>query len=340
MLVTNRVMLMVILTLVFHTGIAMAQSKASVRVHDDAEHRGSVTIAMDGKEVLAFQYRGTGEEVDAGQFEFPVTAKKIQISGNISRTRGGRTLSSRGSATLSIVDLTPLVQTLRSQETWPQRLTLFLKQKADFDERLLEWAPDAQFEMSPGERANKAAIDSAVRRLGYALPAEHAQVLEQFGAWRLNDSFTTPVDKLQNALEQIVSLWEFPRESIESLPDESKALLRSSVILHTLVGDGYRAILYQPPAAGEKKAQGTFHISDEDSLGAIRALKTPDGNAMTYSQVITSVIAVEGLSCYGSTGEAVLVDRSGEFPPAYRLQVIPDGTSLRFALYWKPQLGR
>lgn len=117
-----------------------------------------------------FQYRGTGEEVDAGQFEFPVTAKKIQIGGNISRTRGGRTLSSCGSATLSIVDLTPLVQTLRSQETWPQRLTLFLKQKADFDERLPEWAPDAQFEMSSGERANKAAIDLAVRRLGYALP--------------------------------------------------------------------------------------------------------------------------------------------------------------------------
>lgn len=61
MLVTNRVTLMVILTLVFHTGIAMAQSKASVRVHDDAEHRGSVTIAMDGKDVpVPRDRRGSG----------------------------------------------------------------------------------------------------------------------------------------------------------------------------------------------------------------------------------------------------------------------------------------
>ncbi len=114
MLMTNRVTLMVIVTLVFHTGIVMAQSNALVRVHDDAEHRGSVTIAIEGKDVLAFQYRGTGEEVDACEFEFPFNAKKIQINGHISRTRGGRTLMSRGSATLPIVDLTPLVQTLRS----------------------------------------------------------------------------------------------------------------------------------------------------------------------------------------------------------------------------------
>jgi hypothetical protein len=52
------------------------------------------------------------------------------------------------------------------------------------------------------------------------------------------------------------------------------------------------------------------------------------------------LIGSDGLSCYGSTGEVVLVDRSSEFPPMYSLQVDPDGTSLRFALYWEPWWGR
>jgi hypothetical protein len=106
------------------------------------------------------------------------------------------------------------------------------------------------------------------------LPAEHAQVLEQFGAWRLNDSFTTPVEKLQNALEQIVSLWEFPRASIQSVPNESKALLRSSVILYTLVGDGYRAVLYQPPARSTRTERAfdshfTGSLGGADSAAAV-----------------------------------------------------------------------
>lgn len=340
MFVTKRVTLTVALTVVFHTGSAMAESKALVRTRDDAEYRGNVTVAIDGKEVLSVQYRGSGKEVDVGKIEFPVGAKKVHFNGDITRTNGRRSLKSRGSATLPIADLTPLVQTLRTDETWPKRLTQFLKQKAAVEEQLLEWAPDVRFDMSPGERADKATLASAARRLGYALPAEHVQVLEQFGAWRLNDSFTTPAEKLQNALEQMVSLWEFPQSAVQSLPDASRALLRSSVILYTLVGDGYRAILYQPPTADAKESQGMYYFSNDDSLADIRAFKTPEGKAMTYSQVMISMITSEGLSGYGSTGEVVLVVRGSEFPPVYSLQVGPDGTSLRFGLYWEPLLGR
>lgn len=321
-------------------GGAWAETRAVVKTHDVGDSRGTLSIAIDGKAAVSFQYQGTGEIVEAGKFSIPAGARAVQISGRITRTRGGRSLTSQGTDTIPIVDVSPLLQTLRTESPWPRRLTAFLQQKSLFEEKLQDVAPDLQWEMRQGATARREAIELAVRRLGYALPAEHVQILEQFGAWRLGDSFATPAEQLQNAWDQVLTLWEFPRTALTGLPNESQALLRSSVILYTLAGDGYGAILYQPPAPGSPAANGTFYHVEEENLVDIVPLKTPEGRPLTYSEVLISWIAAEGVSRYGSTGEVVLVDPGAKVPAEYTLRVNPDGAAVHFSLDWERRFGQ
>lgn len=332
--------IVVVLAVGFSAGVVRAETRAVVKTHDFGDSRGTLSIAIDGKTAVSFQYQGTGEIVDVGKLSIPAGTRAVQISGRITRTRGGRSLTSQGTDTIPIADVTPLLQTLRTEGPWPRRLTAFLQQKSQFEEKLHDMAPDLQWEMRQGATARREAIDAAVRRLGYALPAEHVQILEQFGAWQLGDSFATPAAQLQNAWDQILTLWEFPKTALTGIPGESQSLLRSSVILYTLVGDGYGAILYQPPAPGSRDANGTFYHLEEENLVEIVPLKTPEGRPLTYSEVLISWIVAEGVARYGSTGEVVLVDQGAKVPAEYTLRVNPDGAGVHFSLDWERRFGQ
>lgn len=334
MKVTTGALVLLTSILVFNTRFAVADARALIRIFDDPDYEGEVTISIDGRRALAFVYQGGGREVDAGTLTIPTGAKELQFAGRITREHPRRgKFKSASSVTVPVLDLTPLTRTLRTSAPWPQRLTQFMKQMEAFEEKNAERIGYAQLGMDPGERASKAAIQTATKRLGYALPAEHVQVLEQFGAFQLGDSFTTPATGLQNALEQIVKLWESPRSSVENLPAKTKQLLESSVILFTTVGDGYGAVLFRPPTENTNAGQGTFYITQQDSLVDIRPLKNRNGSYKDYAQTLMWFLATEGLSAYTSAAEAVGVDHSAAAEQVYTLGVNPDGTNLRFSMY-------
>ncbi len=235
--VTNHVTLVVALTVVFYTGSIIADTKALVRTHDDAEYRGSVTVAIDGQKVLSFQYREADKQVDAGKIEFPV-GKEDPLYRQHNPDAGP-----------SLTDVARFGNPpdCRSDATRPDTPI----------QRNLAQTADALSETEGGLRGDSTRMGAGrtIRHVagrtcgqgGYRVGCPQAglcltcRACSSAGAVRslaveqlLHDSG----GEASNALEQIVSLWEFPRASIQSLPDESKALLRSSVILYTLVGDG------------------------------------------------------------------------------------------------------
>lgn len=183
----------------------------------------------------------------------------------------------------------------------------------------------------------RAAVAEAEARLGFPLPAEHRSLLEEFGSFSVHESFFMPPAGLYNAYDQMIKEWGSPAESLASLPEPTRLLLKAGVILFTEAGDGYGALLYLPSAirsapAGAELRAGYYWIH-QDTLAAPELLTNPSGLEKSYSEAFVWLMAQSVFALYElPEAEAVLFDGSAAHPVPYLLEDDPSDTGFLFRI--------
>ncbi|MFM9966449.1 MAG: hypothetical protein ACKV2Q_35175 [Planctomycetaceae bacterium] len=315
----------------------MAAEPVEILIFDQTDYRGRLSLKVGSQEV-GVSLKGIGKDVRVGSLVWPESASSASVSGELNFThykRGPQVAC--GSHELPLIDLAPLTKPLRDNSLpMAERLKQFItaqqafeaKHKALFDgeSRVLE---------IPDEKSPHADIVAAEKRLGFVLPNEHVRLLEDFGPFLVDDSAMLPAKSLKNAFDQMLHDWETPRAKLDELPAKTQALLKTTVLLYTEVGDGYGGWLYQPPQTASDRP--SFWWIHQDDIIRPRRLTNQDGSLKNYSQALLWLLTQQVLERYEDTPEeCVFVDRSSPGKLKYRL--IPDDKpALRGELWldWK-----
>jgi len=333
-------LLMLTATAFCHCPIALGQGKALIECYDHAQSRGEVTIQVNQQTVGQLRWTGSEKDLKVAPFSWPKDARQVNFQGQIDWVHYQRGKQhSLLSNIVPIIDLTELTEPLRNPElVWPKRLAAYQLAQASFLKKQPELAEELDLAIEPGDQASEAQISAAEKRLGFALPLEHKQTLQEFGNWGAEDSWTMRPEQLANAFDQMINVWETPAESMHSLPDATKKFLRSCVIVFTMSGDGYGALAYRPTLKGNADSDGEFYALHQDSINKPQLLKNHDGSNKTYSQAMLWLFAQEVLIRVDSLGLNVcFVDHGATDPLIYRLTHETEGRSqvVRLALQWE-----
>jgi len=136
----------------------------------------------------------------------------------------------------------------------------------------------------------------------------------------------------------MLKVWETPAAALHALPEPTKKFLRSSVILFTIVGDGYGGIVYRPAEAGKTDSVPEYYEIQQDSITKPRLLKNHDGTRKSYSQAMLWLLAQEVLVRVESLRLNVcLVDQGAAGPLVYRITHETEGQNqaVRMTLDWE-----
>ena len=314
--------------------IAMSAEPIEVVIHDRADYRGELSLKIGPREVGKVALKGVGKEVSVGSLVWPESASSASVSGELHFThykRGPQV--ARGSHAWPIIDLAPLTKPLRDNSLpMLERLERFVAAQQAFEAKhtaLIDG--DSRVLETPDEKSPHADIVAAEQRLGFALPVEHVRLLEDFGAFLIDDSAMLPAKSLKNAFDQMLHDWETPRAELDKLPAETQALLKTTVLLFTEVGDGYGGWLYQPPQTPSDKP--SFWWIHQDDITRPRRLRNQDGSLKTYSQALLWLLTQQVIERYDDgPEECVFVDRSSPAKLKYRL-IVDDKPDLRAELW-------
>ena len=124
----------------------------------------------------------------------------------------------------------------------------------------------------------------------------------------------------------MIKVWETPAAAMESLPAATKEFLRSGVILFTMAGDGYGAILYRPADPSNAAGGAAYYEVQQDSIVEPRLLKNQDGSHKDYAQAMLWLLAQEVLTRLDSLGLNVcFVDHGAVGPLVYRVSHASEG---------------
>ncbi len=160
------------------------------------------------------------------------------------------------------------------------------------------------------------AIESAERRLKFALPDEHKQLLRDYGAWSYTSSRCVSAEEINCADKQMIAIWGSPASEFDSLSESSKALYRTSVMLFVEGGDGYGALIYHPTTMG-----GNYYWVHQDNLDQPVKLVDNQKSPRDYSSAMRWTIANQVLVSYDDVFEGTFLDRSSTTPIHYQLRL-------------------
>ena len=229
----------------------LASSQIVVQLYDREDYRGQISLRLSNDISTSFELKGTDGMLVSSPIQLPADIGEFQIQGTLAwkHHRAGDQKSS-GSSSRRFVDFTPAIRPLRSQESWGKRMESFVKELVRL-EKMHEDRTDSPSEwiMSNGSVQASEIID-AEKRLKFALPSEHKQLLQDYGAWSYSDSFCVSIEDMEPAEKQMISIWGSPASEFASLSTKSKELYRASVMLFVEAGDGYGALLYHPTSSG------------------------------------------------------------------------------------------
>ncbi|MEQ1829412.1 MAG: SMI1/KNR4 family protein [Pirellula sp.] len=190
-----------------------------------------------------------------------------------------------------------------------QELAKLEEQQKDRDE-----SPSELIE--PNGPVLPAAIKSAEQRLKFALPEEHKQLLQDYGAWSYSSSRCLSAEEINLADKQILSIWGSPASEFDSLSEKSKTLYQASVMLFVEGGDGYGALLYHPTSSG-----GDFYWIHQDNLDQPVKLVDNQDKPRDYSGAMRWIIANQILFCYDDAFDGTFIDRSLATALPYQLRL-------------------
>ncbi len=308
-------------------GIVMSAEPVAVVINDRTDYRGELILKAGSREVGKVSLKGSGTDIVVAKFAWPDGATAASVSGELRFThyKKGPQVA-RGSHEWQVVDIAPLTKPLRDNSLLiAERLKRFVVAQQAFEAKHTKLIDGVSRVLElTGERSPQADIVAAEKRLGFALPAEHIRLLEDCGAFLVDDSAMLPAKSLKNAFDQMLLDWETPRAELDKLPAETQALLKTTVLLFTEVGDGYGGWLYQPPQTPSDKP--SFWWIHQDDITRPRRLKNQDGSLKNYSQALLWLLTQQVIERYDDGPvESVFVDRSSPAKLKYRL--IPDSRS-------------
>ncbi len=299
----------------------MSQSTATsciVRVYDQRDYQGQVTVRWSNAANTTFELHGTDKWLVSQPITLPVELKDIHIDGTLTwESYASGKHKSSGSTKSVVVDFTPALQPLRSQESWGKRMGKFVKELTKLEKQYAE--PDASPSqwIKPNHSASGSEITTAERRLNFALPVEHKQLLQDYGAWSVSDSFCVAIEDIDRADKQMRSIWGSPASEFTSLSVENQKLYRESVMLFVEAGDGYGALIYHPTGSG-----GEYYWIHQDDLDRPDKLLDSRSKLRDYSSSMLWLIANQILVSYEDAfPEHIFIDRSSPIPIPYQMRI-------------------
>lgn len=312
----------VLAAMVCTPAIASAPSLV-VEFHDRADYRGTLTLTFAGAGPCTVSFTGRGATVEACTVATPPAGGEVRLAGAFTWNdykKGAQ--KARGELTWRVADLSPLLAPVRDRtRSFGSRLRAFVAAKARFEQGI----PDlntTEVSFDDDAKATASAIAGAEKRVGFALPAAHVELLSDVGQVLIGDSSTEPAARLTNAWDAMLTVWETPKASLErETTPATQQLLRATALLYTEAGDGYAGLLYKPSAPVGCTGSSAYYWIQQDGINQPRALTRPDGACLDYTEAMVWLLNTQAIMAYedGDLG-LVFVDRS--VPGPVRLELV------------------
>ncbi len=217
-------------------------------------------------------------------FDLQKDARELNLSGTYEHY-DSKHQSVSGSQNFKIIDIAPIMQTLRdTSRPFGQRLLDFKKAMLTFDQNY----PKSEAMYSPstflkfGKGVSNSMIKAAEQRLGFNLPTEYVNLLRKMNYFACGDSGSDPAEKITNAYN-----WgDLEGCNIDA---NTIAFFKSSVVLYTDVGDGVGGLLYQL-GTSECGKQGAYYWLYQGQYDPI-LLKNSDGSCKNYTEAMIWLLA-------------------------------------------------
>lgn len=277
------------------------QTPLSVTVFDRQDYRGQVKIERDGLAGPFVALQGSEKQIALTPWEVPQGLKRVRIFGDVSwkHYRQGQQ-TSNGAVFIPIIDITSLIEPLnQSKLAWSERLQRFSEAQAEFGQH---HPPVNDTDVPLLEKSEPYVVSEIVAaqlRMGFALPAEHRELLQNFGRWTIEDSGLLEPNQLDRADRQWESVWGSEASDFRQLPAEVRQLFERAVMLYVEAGDGYAALLYCFEKSGPEM-KGCYYWISQDEIVKPRRLELKSGEPRDYSSAMRWLIATQVLQPYES----------------------------------------
>lgn len=278
----------------------------AIQAWDGPGHKGRVTIRA-GAAQCTLPFTGSGRTVTC-TLAVAAGTPKLVLDRDYSIVEQGQRVTVKGLQEVRIVDAGQLFASLRDRrQPFGDRARKFVESKMRLERDPVFDENKAWVSLSdPQPRDHVAAAE---RRLGFALPREHVELLTTAGTLQIDDSSFDQASTLNSAWTQMLRVWETPENELKRLPPRIRELLRSSVILFTEVGDGYGAMLYRPVSADCNGGPGYYFTHQDEMAQPPALIRNADGKCADYTDAIVWLFSRFIVEPYeGGNGEIVVID--------------------------------
>jgi hypothetical protein len=295
---------------------------------DYADFRGTTLTLAVGRGASCSVTLGAGGPGGRCTLAIPPGADSLTVSGELRLIDAQRRpLRARGSKTFRLLDLGPLFAPLRDRSTpFGARVRAFIQAKTALEKRHpdLETAVVSVAESGPAKPAD---VGAAERRLGFRLPREHVELLQDIGELEIEDSSTSTAAEITNAWDAMVKQWGTPLRELErETSPATRALFRASALLFTEVGDGLGGLLFHPAAAACGGRPGFYFVRQELGIDDPQLLKHEDGTCHDYAAAMGWLFLSQSLQRYeDGSDDLVLFDGTAPAPTLTRLEPFGSG---------------
>lgn len=314
--------------------ISAGGSPIEVQMFDHKSSSGRIELRLDGEPVHTFLLRGLDAYSNSPVLSWDANAA-IAGGGDYSKKKAWFSRPERGEQKWTVLDVAPLVIPLRdTHRSMTDRVSTFLRAKEEFDRKHSDIF-DSPVSIEIEDKESAEAIRNAEKRLGFSLPPEHKDLLQNFGIVIIADSHFMKAESLFNSFDQMVQVWETPKESLLELSKDIQELLRKTVILYTEAGDGYGALLYKPAASAGSPPE--FYWIHQDSISLPELLRNKNGELKTYSDALRFLFINQLFPLFDAGPGYVFRDSSATSVSKYFLSpdANVDGFSLRLDINWE-----
>lgn len=305
------------------TAVGTAQAPTlAIEIYDRPEAKGAMLSLTSGAAApCTFTFGGTDGYVPACQLAVPADTETLKVSGEMRWQDDGRTRRARGEKRWRVADLTPLLAPVRDRATpFAARIRAFLAAKTAFDRRHPDFEPNV-VTLDADDKASAADIRAAEKRLGYSLPPEHVNLLQELGQLQIEDSSTEEAATIGTTWRTMLEVWDTPLAALErSTTPATRQLFNATSVLYTEVGDGLGGLLYHPnlPRCAGRPA---FFFVHQDEIDEPALLAHGTGQCMDYTDAMLWLLRTQALLQYeDADSEYVFVDRSAPGPLRFRLE--------------------
>lgn len=298
----------------------MAQKNEStcvVQMYDYPVYKGEIRVRWTSDISNTFDLKGADKWLISPQIRLPFNVNDFQIDGSVT-WRHDRKGEQTASASFKdrFVDFTPAIRQLRSQESWGKRMEKFVQELIKLEEQQEDRDESPSELIESNVPVHPDAIKNAEQRLKFALPNEHRQLLQDYGAWSYSDSHCISPEDINFADKQMRSIWGSPASEFDTLSEKSRTLYQASVMLFVEGGDGYGALIYHPTSVGED-----YYWIHQDNLDEPVKLVDNQNKPRDYSSAMRWIIANQILFHYDDVFEGTFIDRSATTALTYQLRL-------------------